>query len=226
MDCEKQELFEAELKLLRCRERHPYLNNFVEYLSKGDLVLDLGCGLLVNSHYLEDNGFKVFGMDISFEMLKEDNRKTVPLICADGLRLPFKKNCFGGVILADIVEHLPRAKIDEFMAEVQRILKETGIIFLHVPLENSISYRILHRLGLIWSKNPNHLHDYNLKEIKQFIESKKYKINWEHKDNGIFYFLGSYLRGIKPFIIVSRFLWRYFQNIFTTAYTACLGFRR
>jgi len=221
----KQELFESELKLLKGRERHPYLHYFIEYLNNENLILDLGCGLLVNLNYLKDNGFNVVGMDISFEMLTVDNERTSPLICGDGLKLPFRDNIFGGLLLTDIIEHIPIEKVSEFIEETKRILKDSGVIFLHVPLEKSLGYRILSKLEMIWPKNPNHLHDYNLKEITQFIEREKYKVLWEHKENGIFYFLGHYLREIKLFIIVSKFLWRNLQNVFTTSYTACLSFR-
>jgi len=164
MDYKKQELFESELKLLKGRERHPYLHHLIKYLNNEDLILDLGCGLLVNLNYLKNNGFNVVGMDISFEMLKGKNGGDAPLICANGLRLPFKQNSFGCLLLVDIIEHLPREKVDAFMEEVERVLQDDGVIFLHVPLEESVSYRVLHRLGLIWTRNPNHLHDYNLKE--------------------------------------------------------------
>jgi len=225
MDCEKRELFESELKLLQRREKHPYLHYLIKYLNNGDLLLDLGCGLLVNSNYLKDNGFNVVGLDISFEMLVLNEKKTLPLICGDGLKLPFKENSFGSLLLVDIIEHLPEEKVDEFIEETRRVLKDSGVIFLHIPLEKSLSYKVLNKLEMIWPKNPNHLHDYNLKEITQFIEREKYRILWEHKENGIAYFLGHYLRGIKLFIIVSKFLWRNLQNVFTTSYTACLSLR-
>ena len=54
MDYKKQELFESELKLLKGRERHPYLHHLIEYLNNEDLILDLGCGLLVNLNYLKN----------------------------------------------------------------------------------------------------------------------------------------------------------------------------
>ena len=224
MDYKKKQLFESELKLLQGRERHPYLHYFIEYLNNEDLILDLGCGLLVNLNYLKDNRFNVIGLDISLKMLTINNERSSPLICGDGLKLPFKNNIFGGLLVTDIIEHLPKGKVDELMEEVKRVLKESGIIFLHVPLEKSLSYRLLNKFGIIWPRNPNHLHDYNLKEIVNFIQRKRYKVLWEYKENGIFYFLGRFLREIKPFIIISNFLWGNFKNVFTTSYTACLSF--
>ena len=225
MDYKKQELFESELKLLKGRERHPYLHHLIEYLNNEGLLLDLGCGLLVNLNYLKDNGFNAVGVDISFEMLTKTKERTSPLICGNGLRLPFKNDVFGGILLVDIIEHLPIEKLDEFVKEGERVLQDEGIIFLHVPLEGSLSYRVLNRLGIIWPKNPNHLHDYTLKKITQFIKREKCKILWEHKENGIVYSLRYHLKGIKPLTIVSELLGRFFQNVFIASYTACLRLR-
>jgi SAM-dependent methyltransferase len=219
----KQELFESELKLLKGRERHPYLHYFIKYPKNDDLILDLGCGLLANLNYIKDNGFNVMGVDISFEMLCERKSKDLPLICADGLRLPFKKNSFEGLLLVDIIEHLPKGKVDEFMEEVKRVLKESGIIFLHVPLEKSLSYRLLNKFGVIWPRNPNHLHDYNLKEIVNFIKGKGYKVLWDHKENGIVYSSQHHIKEIRSLMMISKFLGRFLQNVFTTSYTACLN---
>jgi SAM-dependent methyltransferase len=223
MGYKTKELFESELTLLRGREKHPYLQNLLGYLHDEDLILDLGCGLLVNLTYLKDNGFHVVGVDISFEMMCEKKTKGLPLICADGLELPFKKNSFGGLLLIDIIEHLPREKVDEFMEEVKRVLKEGGIIFLHVPLEKSLTYRLLNKFGVIWPRNPNHLHDYNLKEIVNFIKGKRYKILWDHKWNGMVYSLQYHIKEVRSLIVTSKLLGRFLQNVFTTAYTACLS---
>jgi len=218
-----KKLFESELALLRGREKHPYLQNLLGYLHAEDFILDLGCGLLVNSLYLKDNGFNAVGMDISFEMLCERKSRDLPFICADGLRLPFKKNSFEGLLLVDIIEHLPKGKVDEFMEEVKRVLKESGIIFLHVPLEKSLSYRLLNKFGVIWPRNPNHLHDYNLKEIVNLIKGKGYKVLWDHKENGIVYSSQHHIKEIRSLMMISKFLGRFLQNVFTTSYTACLS---
>ena len=225
MHDKRKKIFESELKLLKGRERHPHLQHLLRYLGKENLALDLGCGLLVNLNYLKNKGFKVVGVDIFLEMLREKNSQDVHLICADGLKLPFKNDNFGGLLLVDIIEHLPIGKMGDFMEEVKRVLKHDGVIFLHVPLEKSLSYRILNRLGMIWPKNPNHLHDYNMKEIKEFIQKEEYEILWHYKYNGIIHLLQYYLKELKPLIVVSRFLGRYFQNVFNVAYTACLSLR-
>lgn len=220
----KQALYRRELELLKGRERHPYLHHLLPFLKKGDTVLDLGCGLLVNSLYLKNNGFSVVGMDISVEMLSESKNRDMPLMCADGLNLPFKKNSFGGLLLIDIIEHLPRGKLDAFMKEAKRVLKSDAVVFLHVPLEKSLSYRLLNKLGIIWPKNPNHLHDYTLKEITDLLKGKNCKVLWDHKENGFVCSLRYYFKEIKLLVVLSEFLGRYLENIFTAAYTACLSF--
>ena len=200
------------------------MHQLLPYLKKGDPVLDLGCGLLVNSLYLKDNGFKVVGTDISIEMLRENNKADISVSCADGLKLPFKLNSFGGLLLVDIIEHLPGDKVDEFMREAKRVLKNGGVVFFHVPLERSLSYRLLNMRRIIWPKNPNHQHDYTLKEITSIIKEMRCKVLWEHKENGFVYSLRNHLKEIKSLVVLSSFLGRYAENIFTAAYTACLRF--
>ena len=220
----KQELYQKEFDLLKGRDRHPYLQHLLPYVEKGDPVLDLGCGLLVNSLYLRDNGFNAVGMDISHEMLRESKSINFPLICADGLKLPFKQNSFGGLLLIDFIEHLPRGKVDEFLTEAKRVLKNDAVVFLHVPLEKSLSYRLLNKLKAIWPKNPNHQHDYTLKEITDLIKGKSCRVLWERRENGFVYSLRNHLKEIKLLVVLSTFLGRYLKNIFTAAYTACLSF--
>jgi SAM-dependent methyltransferase len=217
-----QDLFQTELDLLKGRERHPYLHQMLPFLKKGDTVLDLGCGLLINSLYLKDNGFKPVGMDISIRMLREVNID-IPLTCGDGLKLPFKPNSFGGLLLIDIVEHLPRGKVDEFLKEVKRVLKNDAVAFLHVPLEKSLSYRLLNSFKAIWPKNPNHLHDYTIQEITNLLKEKGCRVLWDRKENGVIYSLRNHLKEFKLLIILSAFLGKFFRNTLTAAYTACLS---
>ena len=225
MNYAKKESFQSELALLRNRERHPYLHTLLAYLRKDGLILDLGCGLLVNSQYLKDNGFHVVGVDISLNMLCTNKSEDVFLLCADGIKLPFKEGSFGGLLLVDILEHLPRGKVTEFLAEVKRVLKESGIIFLHVPLEKSWIYRLLNTLKVIWPKNPNHLHDYNLKQVIGIIKQNNYRVLWDHRENGIAYSLHHHLKRSTLSRMVNNLLGRCLQNIFTASYTAFLSLR-
>ncbi len=219
-----QELFQRELDLLKGRDRHPYLHQLLPFLKKGDPVLDLGCGLLINSLYLKDNGFKPVGMDIAIRMLHENKYTDIAISCADGLKLPFKRNSFVGVLLIDIIEHLPRGKVDEFLMEVKRVLRHDAVVFLHVPLEKSLSYRLLNMSKAIWPKNPNHLYDYTLKEITSLLKAKGCRVLWDRKENGVVYSLRNHLKEIQWMVMLSEFLGKYFENSFTAAYTACLSF--
>jgi SAM-dependent methyltransferase len=187
-------------------------------------VLDLGCGLLVNSLYLKNNGFKVVGTDISIEMLRENYKADISVSCADGLKLPFKPKSFGSLLLIDIIEHLPGDKVDDFMREAKRVLKNGGVVFFHVPLERSLSYRLLNMRGIIWPKNPNHQHDYTLKDITSIIKELRCTVLWEHKENGFVYSLRNHLKDIKSLVAISTLLGRYWENCFTAAYTACLRY--
>ncbi|MHA1112124.1 MAG: class I SAM-dependent methyltransferase [Promethearchaeota archaeon] len=70
------------------------LTNSPEHL----LVLDLGCGSGFSSQIIEDEGFRMIGLDNSFDMLQQNLEKTHPhrrnLVCGMIEALPFRKHAF------------------------------------------------------------------------------------------------------------------------------------
>jgi len=73
----------------------------------------------------------------------------------DAQTLPFKDECFGNIVLFDVLHHLscPVA----FFQEAQRVLEIGGRIILMEPCVSALSYpvyRFLHHEGLCMEENP------------------------------------------------------------------------
>lgn len=100
-------------------------------------ILDLGSGEGGTASVFADASFAV-SYDISaIRLLRQKNSfpKNI-LLCGNGVVLPFKSGSFNIVIIQDVIEHITQT--DTFIAEVKRVLKNDGIIYLSTPNKNSI----------------------------------------------------------------------------------------
>lgn len=86
-------------------------------------ILDLGCGTGLLLKILVKS--KVFGCDISFEMLKKAKERGEFVVQADLDYLPFKPNTFAIVLSFTSLQNLPDTK--QALKEAKRILKSNGL---------------------------------------------------------------------------------------------------
>ncbi|MDD5044285.1 MAG: class I SAM-dependent methyltransferase [Candidatus Omnitrophica bacterium] len=111
-----------------------YLLIFKESIlpKKNELLLDLGCGSGAFSGRLSALGVKVFGVDISFNLLNNSRHKDkVSFISADIERLPFADKTFDIVVFAAVLHHFPH--LDQAIKEARRVLKDNGRCFAFDP---------------------------------------------------------------------------------------------
>lgn len=96
-------------------------------------ILDVGCGSGFLSNALAKEGFKVTGIDLSCEKLKEaqaqDNTNSVRYIVANPQCLPFRPGTFDVVTAMDFLES--SAQCDQVINEMSRVLKPGGLFFYH-----------------------------------------------------------------------------------------------
>jgi len=107
-----------------------YIKEIINKFSKGNKILDIACGTGKIIEILNKNNFEVFGLDLSFEMLKiAKNRKLKNLVNSSFFKIPFKNESFDIVISTfDSLNNVQ--DIDEIklvFEEVYRILKKDGI---------------------------------------------------------------------------------------------------
>jgi len=106
---------------------------------KAKKVLDLGSGTGRHIIYLAENGFKVYGIDISEEgikitknWLKENNLKADLKVGSIYKKLPYKDNFFDAIISTNTLHHGCIETIRKAIREIERVLKSDGLIFMTV----------------------------------------------------------------------------------------------
>lgn len=91
-------------------------------------ILDLGSGLGPFQDYLSVQ--TVVAMDYTL--------KGKPTLLGSAMALPFKGKTFDGVICTEVLEHLPEP--ERCLAEISRILKEDGIVYITAPMTWYLHY--------------------------------------------------------------------------------------
>src|SRR3989344_499014 len=101
-------------------------------------VLDLGCGNGAMAEYLYGKGVEVTAVDINAEAIKENaerNSKIDYRVADIAEKLPFDNESFDAVLTSfTLVNILPLATRQKVAAEISRILKPNGIIWVNEGL--------------------------------------------------------------------------------------------
>ncbi len=84
-------------------------------------ILDLGSG---TNHFKAQFPGQRY---VRFDVNPEDR----PDVVGDGLALPFKAGSFGGVICADVLEHVPEP--GRLLTEIRRVVRPGGRLFVSAP---------------------------------------------------------------------------------------------
>jgi len=120
-------------------EPHKDLQRLVKIFRKAKVgrILDLGCGAGRNLIYLTQKGFDVFGLDLAKEGIKIAqkllNKKHLGAHLTIGnifTKLPYKDNFFDAVIGVQVLQHGRAGQIKRAIAEIKRVLKPSGILFV------------------------------------------------------------------------------------------------
>lgn len=123
-------------------EPHPAIKKLIKLFKerKIESILDLGSGTGRNLVLLAENGFEVYGLDISptgVEITKK-------LLMEKGLKakveagniyepLPFVDGFFDAIISIQTLHHNTTEKIKVLIQEMERVLSSKGTIFVTVP---------------------------------------------------------------------------------------------
>jgi len=111
---------------------------------KNKSIVDIGCGTSDYLKWLVNDCKKVVGVDISIEMLKlchEDLGKSIELVAADALHLPFKDEAFDISTTFQALHHFPNWK--KALTEMVRTAKRVS---LYEPNGDSFFHRFMHSI--------------------------------------------------------------------------------
>jgi methionine biosynthesis protein MetW len=164
-----------------------YERNWVlpELFSKGEKVLDLGCGDGAVGEYLyKEKNAEVIAADFSKQALlvaRERGLKTVILDVQK--KLPFDDNSFDMVFWGDNAEHLFNPQIT--LHEIYRVLRKEGRLIMSCPNIGYWRYRLFHLFtGSLpdteWSGNApwmwHHIRFFNIQIINKFLSSENFEV--------------------------------------------------
>lgn len=122
----------------------PPLNNFVvkltqKHLPLGSKILEAGCGMGDKVYRLAAVGFDAVGVDFApntIDLIKK-NWPHLNVHNADVRKLPFDDNSFDGYWSLGVIEHF-YSGYEDVLAEMSRVVKTDGYLFLTFPYMNWI----------------------------------------------------------------------------------------
>lgn len=110
-------------------------------------LLDYGCGLGRHSVYFAKQDFNVTSFDLSehaINYLKNWSKKeklNINLKITDMIKLPFKTNSFDCIFAYHVISHTDSKSIKKIIAEINRVLKPNGEIFLSLCSKDTWSFK-------------------------------------------------------------------------------------
>lgn len=164
------EQFVPNLTSSRLQNDHLERYQFVLNYTKNKKVLDIACGTGYGSHLVASNGAKfVYGKDIQEESIKyaKENFKKENLnfnIC-DATKLDLGDNSIDVVISFETIEHIKIDRVEIYLRELKRVLKDDGIIIISTPNKRVVSP---------FSKKPKniyHTKEYTIYELKCLLKN-------------------------------------------------------
>lgn len=109
----------------------------VERLPQGGRILDGAVGLGQLAVRMQQRGYRVFGIDYSFDAALHVRKTTsIPVVVGDMTRMPFRDGAFDGLTTGETLEHLD----DDASAagEIGRVLRDGGTCIATVPALQSL----------------------------------------------------------------------------------------
>ncbi len=109
------------------------------------------------------------------ELIKHRN-PGVTYVRAQGEELPHDANSVDLVIIENVIDHVQHP--DKVLAEIDRVLKPDGVVFLTVNLHPSWGF-FLHSILAATKIDRGHPHTYTLRSIRRFLRGSGYDIRHE-----------------------------------------------
>ena len=151
---------------------HPHL------FTEDKTVLDIGCGNGNNEGWISKRVKKVYGVDISEEVIKKAKERfkkinNVLFYVNDGEHLDFEENKFDLIFSIITFIHIPKENAKIYFKECERVLKKGGLFLFQIP-ERNIPYAEIRMRG--GTTKVSHFFYKNLEEIKSLFKNTNFSI--------------------------------------------------
>ncbi len=112
---------------------------FISHLPPGGRVLDAGCGTGRDVAAFTQAGFVVDGIDLSAALLQFaiESCPDAAIDVGDIRYMPFRDDTFDGVWAMASLVHMGHAAVGQALAEIRRVLKPDGRLFLTLKADES-----------------------------------------------------------------------------------------
>jgi ubiquinone/menaquinone biosynthesis C-methylase UbiE len=154
--------------------KHIYAYKYASDFVENKLVLDLGCGVGYGTNELSNKASLAIGIDIWKEGIRYAHKKynQSHFLIASALNLPFRDSCFNIVTSFQVIEHIEKKNVIQYLHEIKRVLKNGGMLIISTP------NRKLRLLPFQKPWNPDHKKEYDAKELDRIIKKvfKNFKI--------------------------------------------------
>lgn len=182
------------------------LNNF---LAKGSLVLDYGCGLGGFLKALNNEGYTPYGVEFDADAAEFASLNAkCKVYTIDNFIEHVNKPIFDAIYLGDVLEHLPDPSYT--LKWLLQFLKPGGILFIEGPLEKNpslvyLSAKIFGFIKKLINPNfvgthpPTHLFHINAKQQLKFFYRVQLDLTleyWEVYETGWPYLKGGFLKNL------------------------------
>lgn len=145
-------------------------------------VLDIGCadGYFSNIILEATRAKRLIGIDVlrasvTYAKNRYESNKALSFAVADAHKLPYKNNYFAAVFSIESLEHVIYP--EKVLAEMKRVLKKNGYIFILIPSENLLFRTIwffwTKAKGRIWKDS--HVHTFHPEDLPVLVKKAGFR---------------------------------------------------
>ncbi len=129
-------------------EPHVDMEEIAELFQKDGVkrILDIGCGTGRHLVYLARKGFQMFGfdasqhaIDLAEQWLNEEGLSATMIQYRMEDRFPYEDMLFDAVVSIQVIHHNRIQDIQSTVAEIERVLRPQGYIFITVPILTGVA---------------------------------------------------------------------------------------
>lgn len=173
----------------------------IEKIKKPGKILDIGCGSGEFLAIARQNNWEVYGVEISKIATKYAKEKFgMNVFTGELLETNYPNEYFDVVTMWQVLEHLPNPS--EVLTEINRILKNDGLLVVAVPNINSYQARIFKEFWFHLDA-PRHLYHFEPDTLKKMLRKNGFKVlkinhfSNEHNASGLIFSILTMIRSKK-----------------------------